>query len=158
MKIINLTKLIVAIIFCELAGVIGSIFTIPSIPTWYISLIKPTLAPPNWVFGPVWIILFALMGIALFLIWKNGVKSKDNKIALSLFVSQLFLNILWSIIFFDLHSPVGAFLEIIFLWLTIFTTIIAFKKISRAAAWLLVPYLVWVSFAAYLNFTIWMLN
>ena len=158
MKISNFLKLIIAIVFCELAGIIGSVFTTPSIEGWYAGIIKPSLNPPAWVFGPVWTTLFALMGIAAFLIWKKGLDHRDVRIALGIFIVQLVLNTFWSIIFFGLHSLGGAFIEIIFLWLAILATIIVFAKISKPAAWLLVPYILWVSFAAYLNYAIWTLN
>lgn len=154
----NTLKLITAIVVSELAGIIGSVFTTPSIPTWYATLARPALNPPAWVFGPVWTTLFALMGIAAFLVWRKGLDRRDVKIALGIFIGQLVLNTLWSIIFFGLHSPGGAFIEIIFLWLAILATIITFAKISRPAAWLLLPYILWVSFAGYLNFSIWSLN
>ena len=158
MKISNTFKIIIAIVVSELAGIIGSVFTAPAIVGWYAGIAKPTFNPPSWVFGPVWTTLFALMGIAAFLVWKKGLDRRDVQIALGIFIGQLVLNTLWSIIFFGLHSPGGAFVEIIFLWLAICATIIAFAKISKPAAWLLAPYIAWVSFAAYLNFTIWMLN
>ncbi len=158
MKLNNFSKLIIAIIFSELAGIIGSVFTTSSITGWYSTLTKPALNPPAWVFGPVWTTLFALMGISAFLIWKKGLDRKDVKIALGIFLGQLVLNTLWSIIFFGLHSPGGALIEIIFLWLAILATIIVFAKISRPSAWLLLPYILWVSFAGYLNFNIWTLN
>ena len=158
MKINNTFKLIIAIIVSELAGIIGSVFTTPSIAGWYAGIAKPALNPPAWVFGPVWTTLFALMGIAAFLVWKKGLDRKDIKIALGIFIGQLVLNTLWSIIFFGLHSPGGALIEIVFLWLAILATIVVFYKISRPAAWLLVPYILWVSFAMYLNYAIWALN
>lgn len=158
MKINNTFKLIIAIVVSELAGVIGSVFTIPAVGGWYTSLVKPSLNPPAWVFGPVWTTLFVLMGIAAFLVWKKGLDRKDVKIALGVFIGQLVLNTFWSIIFFGLHSPGGALIEIIFLWLAILFTIIFFSKISKAAAWLLTPYILWVSFAIYLNYMIWALN
>lgn len=158
MKINNPLKLVIAIGVSELAGIIGSVFTAPAIQGWYVSLIRPEFSPPNWVFGPVWTTLYALMGIAAFLIWKKGLERGDVKIALGIFLVQLALNALWSIIFFGLHSPGGAFIEIIFLWLAIAAAIIAFSKISKAAAWLLAPYILWVSFAAYLNYAIYSLN
>lgn len=166
MRIKNFFKLIIAIAVSEMSGVIGSVFTTPSITGWYATLAKPELAPPSWVFGPVWTTLFALMGIAAFLVWKKGLDRKDVKIALGIFIGQLVLNTLWSIIFFGSTSltinginNIGlAFIEIVFLWLAILTTIIAFAKISKAAAWLLAPYILWVSFAGYLNFMIWTLN
>ncbi|MFH2136458.1 MAG: TspO/MBR family protein [Patescibacteria group bacterium] len=154
----NFLKLIIAILVSEAAGIIGSIFTTPSIQTWYANLLRPEFSPPNWIFAPVWTTLFALMGIAAFLVWKRGLGDKKVKIALWIFAGQLILNIFWSIIFFGLHSPGGAFLEIIFLWLAILATIISFAKISKPAAWLLLPYILWVSFAAYLNYAIWILN
>ncbi|HZJ41007.1 MAG TPA: TspO/MBR family protein [Candidatus Saccharimonadales bacterium] len=157
MKISNPAKLIIAILVSEAAGGIGAIFTTAAIPTWYATLSKPALNPPNWVFAPVWTSLFILMGIAAFLIWKQGTDNPKVIEALKIFLSQLTLNALWSFIFFGLHNPGLAFLEIIFLWLAILATILSFYKISRAAAYLLIPYILWVSFAAYLNFAIWWL-
>lgn len=157
-KIGNILKLIIAIAVSVSAGGIGSVFTTPSITGWYAELIKPEIAPPNWVFGPVWTTLFILMGIAAFLVWKKGFDRAGVKTALGIFLGQLVFNTLWSVIFFGLHSPGGAFVEIVFLWLSILATILAFVKISRPAAWLLLPYILWVSFAAYLNFAIWTLN
>lgn len=154
----NTLKLIIAITVSELAGIIGSVFTAPSIAGWYTDIVKPALNPPAWIFAPVWTTLFALMGISAFLIWKNGLKRQDVRIALGIFLTQLVLNTLWSIIFFGLRSPGGALIEIAFLWLAIVATIIAFAKISKPAAWILVPYILWVSFAAYLNYSIWILN
>lgn len=158
MKINNFSKFIIAVVVSELAGVIGSIFTTPAISTWYAGLAKPALNPPAWVFAPVWTTLFALMGIAAFLVWRKGLDRKDVKIALGVFIGQLVLNTLWSIIFFGLHNPGAAFIEIIFLWLAILVTIIVFAKVSKPAAWLLVPYILWVSFAGYLNYSLWQLS
>ena len=159
MRINNFLKLVIAIMVSECAGVIGSFFTMPAIQSgWYTGLVKPALNPPAWVFGPVWTTLFALMGISAFLIWKKGLDRRDVKIALGIFLGQLVLNTLWSIIFFGLHSPGGALVEIAFLWLAILATIVTFYKISKPAAWLLLPYILWVSFAMYLNYAIWILN
>lgn len=158
MKIHSTFKLIIAIVIAELAGIIGTVFTAPSITGWYAGIVKPPLNPPSWIFGPVWTTLFALMGIAAFLVWKRGLHRLDVKIALGIFLGQLALNTLWSIIFFGMHSPGGALIEIIFLWCAILVTIIAFAKISKPAAWLLMPYILWVSFASYLNYMIWALN
>ena len=133
--------MVIAIIVSELAGVIGSVFTISSIPTWYATLQKPILSPPNWIFGPVWTTLYFLMGAAAFLVWRHGLERKEVKTALTIFIGQLILNALWSIIFFGLHNPFWAFVEIILLWLAILWTIIAFYKISRPAAYLLLPYI-----------------
>lgn len=151
-------KLIIAIAISELAGVVGSFFTSPAVAAWYPQLTTSAVNPPAWVFGPVWTTLFAMMGIAAFLVWKKGLKRRDVKIALSIFLGQLVLNTLWSLIFFGLHSPGGALVEIVFLWLAIAATIVAFAKVSKAAAWMLAPYILWVSFAAYLNYAIWILN
>lgn len=158
MKTNTIFKLIVAVAICEMAGIVGSVFTTPSIAGWYAGLAKPEFAPPNWIFAPVWTTLFALMGIAVFIIWQKRPHRKDAKAALGIFACQLVLNTLWSIIFFGLHSPGGAFIEIIFLWLAILATIVMFARISKLAGWLLVPYILWVSFAGYLNYMIWMLN
>lgn len=158
MKIRSAFELAVAIILCQLAGVIGTIFTSPAIDGWYIELVKPAINPPGWVFGPVWTILYILMGIAAFLVWKKGIHRKDVKIALGIFGLQLVLNTLWSILFFGLQSPFAALVEITFLWLAIVATILAFTKISKVAAWLMTPYLLWVSFALYLNYLIWSIN
>lgn len=172
----NTLKLIIAITVSELAGIIGSVFTTPSIDGWYTEIIKPALNPPAWIFAPVWTTLFALMGISAFLVWASYFESTENKkkiikIALALFGIQLVLNMFWSIIFFGFHNPGGAFIEIVFLWFAILITIIAFAKVSppsssiwtkegrgKLAAWLLVPYILWVSFAMYLNYAIWVLN
>ncbi len=163
MKINNTFKLIISLIIPQLAGGLGSYFTIGSVKDWYPVLEKPLLNPPAWVFGPVWTTLFPFMGYALFLVWSSYAKASADrkdviKIALTLFGIQMVLNALWSIIFFGLHSPGGALFEMIFLWLAIIATIIAFAKISKPAAWLLVPYILWVSFAGYLNYSIYALN
>ncbi len=154
----NARKLIVSIVLTQLAGGIGSLFTTPSIEGWYADLVRPELNPPAWVFGPVWTTLFVLMGVALFLVWEKGSQRKDVRVAFIVFALQLVLNTLWSIIFFGLHSPGWAFVEIICLWLAIMATIFAFAKVSKTAAWLLAPYILWVSFASYLNYMIYVLN
>lgn len=154
----NSLKFIIAVVVSELAGIIGSFFTTPSIDGWYASLVRPEFAPPNWIFGPVWTTLFTLMGIAAFLVWKKGLDNRDVRIALGIFIIQLVLNTLWSIIFFGLQSPGIAFVEIIILWIAILLTILKFAKISKPAAWLLLPYILWVSFAGYLNYYFWVLN
>ncbi len=158
MKLNSFFKLIIAIVVCELAGIIGSIFTASAIPNWYATLAKPALNPPSWIFGPVWTTLYALMGIAAFLVWKKGWDRTDARKALYVFGLQLVLNALWSIVFFGLQSPAWAFANIVLMWLAIVWTMILFYKISKPAVWLLMPYILWVSFAAYLNYSIWMLN
>ena len=158
MKISNSFKLITSLLVCQLAGLAGSIFTMSKIPNWYMTLNKPELAPPNWIFGPVWTTLFVLMGIALYIVWKQGTDKKDVKISLYIFGTQLILNVLWSIIFFGLENPGSAFIEIISLWISILLSIIYFYRINKTAGYLLIPYIAWVSFASYLNFMIWVLN
>ena len=153
-----LLKLIFSIIICQLAGVIGSFFTVSNITSWYIDLNKPLLNPPNWVFGPVWITLYFLMGIALFLVWNKGLQSRFNRNAIILFMVQLLLNSLWSIVFFGLHQLLFSIFVIVLLWLLIFINIVQFGRISKTAAYLLVPYILWVSFASYLNIAIYILN
>ena len=151
-------QLVFFVIVCECAGIIGSFFTIPSISTWYVPLHKPPVNPPNWIFGPVWTILFALMGIAACIVWQKKSDEKRKRKALSVFCAQLALNVLWSVLFFGLHRSGIAFVDIMFLWLGILWLIILFWRISRPASYLLMPYIAWVSFAGYLNFMIWKLN
>jgi benzodiazapine receptor len=158
MKIIDILKLVASIILCQLAGLIGSIFTTPAIPTWYESLNKPFFNPPNWIFGPVWVSLYLLMGVSLFVIWKRRKNNPYANKGLIFFFVQLILNAGWSMAFFGLQSPLLGLINIILLWLAIFFTIQYFFKISRIAALLLLPYIVWVSFAALLNISLWVLN
>lgn len=146
------------IVVCEAAGIVGAVFTTKAVAAWYPTLAKPSFNPPNWLFGPVWTTLYALMGIAAFLVWRKGIDQQSVKIALALFVAQLALNTLWSILFFGLHLPLAAFIEIIVLWVMILATTIAFWRLSAAAGALLLPYLAWVSFASLLNFYLWRLN
>jgi tryptophan-rich sensory protein len=134
-----------------MAGLFGSIVTIPSVKTWYITLVKPSFNPPSWVFAPVWTTLFALIGIALYLVWKK----KNN---LFWFWVQLLLNILWSFLFFGLHLPLLALYEILILWFAIVMTMITFWSYNKKASLLLLPYLLWVTFATFLNFSIAQLN
>lgn len=145
------------IVISQAAGLLGTLFTAPAIPEWYATLTLPALAPPNWIFGPVWTTLYIFMGIAAFIVWRER-HSANTRTALSVFFVQLVLNALWSIIFFGMQSPALAFAELCVLWSAIIATIILFRRISRTAAVLLVPYLLWVTFAGYLNYSIWMLN
>jgi len=154
----NLLKLAVSLLVCLGAGWIGSIFTTPSIPTWYAGLAKPSFNPPNGVFGPVWTLLYLLMGIALFLVWRKAPQAPGAGLALVLFLVQLALNVLWSILFFGLRSPLLGLVDILLLWAAILATMLLFFRVSPAAGALLVPYLLWVSFASVLNFAIWRLN
>lgn len=154
-KISNLAKLLISIIGVQIVAFLGSLFTMSSVSTWYATLPKPSFNPPSWVFGPVWTILFLMMAVAAYLIWKKGWKHREVRVALYVFIGQLALNLLWSVLFFGLHSPLAALYEIIILWLAILLTILVFYKISKPAAYLLIPYILWVTFAAVLNFAIW---
>jgi tryptophan-rich sensory protein len=151
-------KLILSILISQLAGLIGAVFTSPSIPTWYATIVKPSFNPPSWVFGPVWTTLYTLIGISLYLVIKDGIDSKEKKTALIVFSVHLILNSLWSILFFGMKNPFLAFLEIILLWIMIVYTMLLFKRIDQKTVYLLTPYLLWVSFATILNFSIWRLN
>ena len=144
-----------SILLTQGAGGIGAIATTPKIGSWYSTLIKPEFSPPNWLFGPVWTLLFLMMGVAFYLVWIEGKRARK---ALVVFGIQLVLNILWSFLFFGAESPGAAAAEIIVLWWAIAITILTFQKISKTAAWLLVPYLLWVSFASILNMAIFQLN
>ena len=155
---INYLKLISSIVICQLAGIIGSFFTSSSVSNWYVTLNKPFFNPPSWVFGPVWITLYLMMGISLYIVWNGGLRNKHAKIAITIFGIQLLLNSVWSILFFGLQSPLSAFIEIVLLWGAILATIIYFYRISKIASYLLIPYFLWVSFAAVLNLAIVYLN
>ncbi|MGA2911013.1 MAG: TspO/MBR family protein [Candidatus Levyibacteriota bacterium] len=153
----KIIKLLFLIIVCEGVGFLGTIFTFPSISTWYVTLNKPAFNPPNWIFGPVWTALYFLMGVALFLVLQKKLKKQRNSL-LILFAVQLFLNFFWSVIFFGFHLPLAALLEIALLWISITLLVIDFWKFSKSAAILLIPYLCWVSFAAILNLFVVLLN
>src|SRR5215204_7193738 len=142
---------------CFGAALAGSAFTTPSVPEWYDSLIKPSFTPPNWLFGPIWSVLYLAMAVAGWLVWRRQ-RESFTTLPLALFGGQLVLNVLWSILFFGLQAPGIALVEILILWAAIFATLLSFWKISKIAGWLFLPYLAWVSFAAVLNFEIWRLN
>jgi tryptophan-rich sensory protein len=150
--------IVVAIAVCELAGVIGSVFTTPSIPGWYAGIAKPSFNPPNWIFAPVWTLLYAMMGLAAYIVYEKGFTRPEVKKALAVFAAQLFFNTLWSIVFFGAHMILGAAVVIVLLWAMILAAIFLFRKISKAAAYLLVPYILWVSFATVLNVSFYVLN
>lgn len=150
-------KLIISLLLPLTIGYLGSLFTISQIPGWYVNINKPGLLPPNWVFGPVWTALYILMGIALYLVWIKKTK-KDKKLAYTFFGIQLVLNLFWSIIFFSQHWLLAAAIEILILWVLILFNIIKFREISKIASNLLIPYLLWVSFASYLTISVWWLN
>ena len=151
-------KLAVSFILPFLAGFIGSWFTMPNIGAWYTGINKPFFNPPNWLFGPAWTTLYILMGASFFLVWKKGFGKKEVRLAVMIYLVQLALNSLWSIIFFGLQNLALAFMEITVLWIAILATIICFGKVDRNAALLLVPYILWVSFASVLNYFVMILN
>ncbi len=151
-------KLFISILLPLLVGAIAGMFTSSGVTGWYAIANKPWFNPPNWIFAPVWTMLYILMGISLFIIWKSETDKILKQTAVTLFIIQLTLNFFWSFVFFKLQLPGWAFAEIILMWVMILLTIIWFGKISSTAAWLLVPYICWVSFAAVLNYSIWKLN
>jgi len=153
-----LLKLAVSLVVCQGAGFLGSLFTMARIPTWYASLNRPAIAPPNWVFAPVWITLYLLMGVSACLVWSRGWENRSVRRGLTLFVIQLALNISWSAVFFGLKSPPGGLVVIVLLWAALVLTIASFSRLSKPAAFLLAPYLLWVTFAAVLNASFWLVN
>ena len=157
MKKNDLIKLITAVSLTVVLGAVGGLVTAPEIPTWYAGLTKPSFNPPNWLFGPVWTTLYILMGISCYLVWKQPPSTERNR-ALSVFIIQFVLNFCWSFIFFGMHATGWALAEMILLWITILITIFSFARFSKTAAWLLVPYISWVSFAMLLNGAIWRFN
>ena len=142
---------------CFGAAFISSVFTNPSVPTWYASLAKPSWTPPDCVFGPVWSALFLMMGLGAWLVWRQGGLTVAS-IPIALFMVQLGLNVAWSILFFGLRMPGLAFGEVMILWFAILATMIAFWRSTPIAGYLLLPYLIWVAFATGLNFAIWRMN
>lgn len=177
----NIFKLIASIVICQAAALMGSVFTMPAIGAWYDQLNKPEWTPPGGVIGAVWTVLYLLMGLSLYSVWAkdwqpesqfagraarawnrfsqkllDGAWQKQNIIAI--FAMQLILNVLWSFVFFELESPGLAFFELLALWTAIAYTIANFWRVSKPAAYLLFPYIAWVTFAGYLNFVIWQMN
>lgn len=151
--------LVISILAIEIVGASGAIFTAQGLGTWYDTLQRPTLAPPNWVFGPVWTTLFALIGVALWLVWRqSSIEPGDVRLAVAVFVVHFVFNLGWSAAFFGLQNVGLGLAVILILWVLIVATIWAFNRVDRRAALLLIPYLLWVSFATYLNYQIWVLN
>lgn len=153
----SIPRLVISVLACEAAGGIGSIFTADGLREWYPSLRKPSFNPPNRVFGPVWTTLYAMMGVAVYLVSQEE-QDGLRRLARVLFGMQLALNVLWSYVFFGRRAPGWAFAEIVCLWISIVATVIAFSKVSGRAALLMVPYLLWTTFASVLNYSIWRLN
>lgn len=151
-------KIIISIVICFAVGFTSGFVTADAIPNWYADLNRPFFNPPNWLFGPAWTLLYTLMGIAAGIIWNKGLDQKIVRTALIIFIVQLVLNGLWSLIFFGMKNPFLALVEILLLWGMILLCIIQFGKINKTASWLMVPYILWVTFATALNFCIWQLN
>ena len=158
MSLSDILRLVVACVVCLSVGLIGSLAVGGSFTTWYATIEKPAFTPPSWVFGPVWTILYVLMGVAAFLVWKKGLDQPAVKVALAWFLVQLALNASWTPVFFGLHRPDLALIVILLLWGALVVTMLCFVRVSRPATLLLVPYLLWVSVAAVLNASIWHLN
>jgi len=158
MKIPLFLKILIAVAACIIIGFLSGIATADSISSWYLQLNKPSFNPPNWVFGPAWTLLYTLMGVAAALIWHKGWANKVVRNAIYLFIAQLILNAFWSIAFFGMQSPPLALLVILVLLALIIVCILLFRRIDKIAAWLLIPYLMWVSFATVLNISIVILN
>ena len=158
MRLDDVIKLVISLIASFAAAGVGSLFTFKAIPTWYAGLKKPPYTPPNWAFGPVWTTLYILMAISVFLIWQKGLAMDGVLLAFTLFWIQLALNALWSIIFFGMRAKGGGVITIIVLWFLILATMITSFRVSGWAGALLIPYILWVSIASYLNIGIWLLN
>ena len=151
-------RVVLGVVLCELAGVVGSVFTFPSIGSWYASLVKPWFNPPNWLFAPVWVTLYALMGVSLGLVWNKGMGDRRVRVGLLVFGVQLALNVLWSVVFFGAESLVYGLGVIFVLWVVIAFTMVLFYRVSGVAGLLLVPYICWVTVATILNYYLWILN
>ncbi len=150
--------LLIALIIPQLAGAFGALFTTSAIPTWYATLVRPDIAPPNSVFGPVWTTLYLLMGLASYLVYRKGIEKREVRIALGVYAAHLILNAAWSIVFFGLKDIGLALIVVSLLWLSIVATMVLFARLSKMAVVLFLPYLFWVSFASYLNYAFWVLN
>jgi len=158
MKVSIALKFIMCLAVTFSAPLIASLFTRQAISDWYAELNKPFFTPPDWVFGPAWTVLYLLMALSAALVWQKGLANPLVKIALALYLLQLILNGLWMPLFFGLQMPLLALFEIVLLWSVIVLTIVAFARVSKPAVLLLLPYIVWTSFAAVLNFSLWLLN
>jgi len=154
----EIPKLIVSILIVFVAGAVGTLYTLKEITTWYVYLAKPGWTPPNWAVGPIWSILYVFIGASLFLIWRKGLGRKDVQMAIVVFAVQLGINVLWSLVFFGSHSIFGGLIMVLILWVAILINIFVFYRISRPAGLLLIPYLIWVSIASYLQYNLFILN
>lgn len=154
----NWIKLLISIAIPLGVGIVAGLFTATGIDSWYEAIKKPEWQPPSYVFGPVWTVLYIMMGIAFYLIWTTPAGKKLKRIAITLWCIQLIFNFFWSFIFFKQHQIDWALGEILVLWFFILLTTIYFFRISRAAGWLMIPYILWVSFASVLTWSIYQLN
>lgn len=154
----KILQLVVAILIAQSAGIIGSIFTAPAIPEWYAQLEKPDFQPPDWIFGPVWVTLYTLIGIASYVIWRKRAEKPAAGKALFVYALHLSVNALWPVLFFGLREPGWAMVGIVLLWVMIAWVMQLFYRVDRRAAYLMIPYLLWVSYAALLNYAIWQMN
>ena len=154
----EILRLIVSIVIVFLVGAVGTVYTLKEITTWYVALAKPSWTPPNWTFGPIWTTLYILIGISLYLVWREGLDRRDVRIALLVFAVQLILNVVWSLVFFGTHNIFGGLVLVILLWISILANIVVFYRISKPAGLILIPYLIWVSIASYLNYSVFLLN
>jgi translocator protein len=150
---LNIVRLVGSILLCQAAGAFGAVFTAKAIPTWYAKLKRPSFNPPNWVFAPVWTLLYTLMGVALYRLWCLAPDSPERSLALGLFFLQLVLNALWTPLFFGRHALWASFIEILFMLAAIVAMTLELTKIEMVSAWLMVPYTAWVSFATLLNYS-----
>lgn len=151
-------KLLISIALPQLVGILSGLASVGGSGEWYASLTKPSFTPPSWVFGPAWTLLYLMMGIALYLVWRKGLSESGVKAAIVIFLIQMALNGIWSPLFFGMHAPGLAMIDIVLLWCAIVATVYVFFRQSKTAGALLVPYLAWVSFAAVLNYSFWQLN
>ena len=151
-------RLLASLVFPQAVGILSGLATVRGVRDWYPGLVKPSFNPPSWVFAPVWTALYLAMGVAAWLVWQRGLETPGVRVALAAFLVQLALNGLWSILFFGLHSPALAFVEIVILWAAIGVTTVLFFRQAAAAGWLMAIYWAWVTFAAVLNFSLWRLN
>jgi len=147
-----------SLVLCFSAASIGSYFTRAGVSEWYVFLKKPVFTPPNEIFAPAWTLLYFLMALSLYLIWRKGLVLEKERMAFGLFIIHLIFNAFWSVVFFGFHEILLALVVIIMLWLIIFSLVVQFYKIEKFASFLLIPYLAWVSYAVFLNFFVWLLN
>jgi tryptophan-rich sensory protein len=155
---IGIFKLLISIIVCQAAGIIGSFFTARALPGWFAGLNQPSFTPPDWMYAPIWIVMYLLMAIAAFLIWWRGLHIKPVRVAMILFLVQLVLNLLWVVTLFGLQSVLYGLVTVVALWIMVLFTIIQFYKISIAAGTLMIPYILWVTFTVILNGSLYLLN